>query len=263
MLSAGTRGTSLAYKEAEDLTSVHTTDSPVLDLPRSTVLVWPDVYPKDPAVAADAALLPWIFECPNYNCTWRTAHKDAESAHKERERHLRSSCPYLKENTVPPGKSIIEKMWDELDVCTKHLIDNKPTDEVEDMETLREYATMRGKGQGLAVGIFLMSQPHFADVTAVAKWAGRRYKMQAGTMEHIDTPGCEGFNPMPLPAQTDAVKKPRGVKAAPDVADMTDQQVKLLTNGLNAGLPYSALAKLAKCSEPQVKEFERRLKQSS
>lgn len=159
---------------------------------------------------------------------------------------------------MPPGKSIIEKMWDELDVITKELIDNKP----EDFATNVEFAKLQGKGQGLAMGIFLMSQPHFADVKAVAKWSGRRYKMHAGTAEHIDTPGCEGFNPLPLPVQTDAVKKPRGVKAAPDVSDFTDAQVKLLTNGLNAGLPYGALAKLGKCTEAQVKEFERRLKQS-
>lgn len=225
------------------------------------MLVWPDVYPKDPEVAADRLLLPWIFECSNFNCTWRTAHKDSASAYRERDRHFHNSCPYIKENTVPPGKSIIEKMWDELDVITKELIDTK-ANPPEDLDKV-EFAKTQGKGQGLAMGIFLMSQPHFADVGAVAKWAGRRYKMNAGTMEHIDTPGCEGFNPMPLPAQTEAVKRPRGVKAAPDIADFTDQQTKLLTNGLNAGLPYGALAKLGKCTEAQVKEFERRLKQSA
>ncbi len=166
---------------------------------------------RTPNTPEHAKHLPWAYHCGADGCSWRTYHRSQSAAESERSRHHRYyTCPYEGRRM---GNSIIETLWQELDVITKFIITNKQ--HIEDDGFDRDgYHKMIGKAHGLSTAIVIMSTPHFEDVTAVAKWSRKRLYMAEGSIDWEPTPGIQGHNPMPAPnreltSQSKAPKRER------------------------------------------------------
>lgn len=72
--------------------------------------------------------------------------------------------------SVPAGKSILELMWDELDVLMEILM--APSD----FDLEEEVTWYRGRANGLATCIALVHNPYVPDVNAVRALAKERYE---------------------------------------------------------------------------------------
>lgn len=202
---------------------------------------------------SDVDKFPWVFVCSNTNCHWRTAHRSEQTALAMMMKHHTESCP-LTGNTHRGERfydlmSIIEALWKELDDSMAVLMAGKPDAGTHAYE---EYLVTKGQAQGLAIAIYSMSRPHFEDVKAVAKWAGKRYKMNKKEIEREPTPGCDGYNPMPLSTR-EVNKLNKAASTAKLPARKVDgTKLEIIKNGLKANLPIHSLAKLVKLTEEQV-----------
>jgi len=233
---------------------------------------WPEIFPTVNQPDHEHHL-DWTFECGAHGCTWVTFHRSQQGAQAERERHHDNGlCPYTEVRRIldeegrlmPAGQSIIEKMWEELDKVTKAIMEQRPrfkNDEMTDPE-LEGYFKLQGQAQGLAIAIQIMSVPHFEDVTAVAKWAHKRYKMNVGDIDFMDTPGCQGYNPMPPPSREAGKPKKVGptgvVSSSPNdnpktgkFKALTDDERVHLTNMHKKGIPAGAIIGMLKISQEQ------------
>ncbi|QAX94676.1 hypothetical protein SEA_HARAMBE_70 [Gordonia phage Harambe] len=233
---------------------------------------WPEIFPTVNQPDHEHHL-DWTFECGAHGCTWVTYHRSNAGAQAERERHHdNGTCPYTEVRRIldnegrlmPAGASIIEKIWDQLDRVTKSIMEQRPrfkNDEMTEPE-LEGYFKLQGQAQGLAHAIHLLSVPHFEDVTAVSKWALKRYRMNAGDIEFMDTPGCKGYNPMPLPSRE--VGKPKKVGPTGVVSSspsdnpktgkykaLTDDERTHLVNMVRKNIPAGAIIGMLKISEEQ------------
>lgn len=174
-----------------------------------TSIDWPEIFPTLNQPDHEKHL-DWTYECGVNGCNWRTYHRSKAGAEAERGRHHENeTCPFVEPRKtlteegglMPAGPSIIERLWIELDQCTKFLIENKK--DYEDKwgpmgpDERDGYVRLQGQAQGLAIALQMMSVPHFADTRAISVWAAKRYKMNTGQIDFEDTPGCQGYNPMP------------------------------------------------------------------
>ena len=199
---------------------------------------------------------PFVFKCDVIDCYYRTAHNTEEEAANDKIRHDQSGqCPstggktYLMEEVdergqrytaLHMGKSLAEKLWDDLDEAFAKL---KTAQNEGD-----QFGVELAKGQCQAFSISLQHMlahyyPHTDDVT---REAIKRYKIQHEGAEFEPTPGYQ-FNPPP--PGTDAFKKaqkkmmpedkkPRGnadqlTKGHVSLSDEVDQKIR---NALKTGL---------------------------
>lgn len=244
-----------------------------------TYTSWPEVYPTVNQPEHEKHL-DWTYECGVEGCTWVTYHRSQEGARAERERHHEHDlCPYTDARRIitekgalelPVGPSIIEKYWLELDKVTKLLMDQRVRFKNDEMTTdeLEGYMKLQGQAQGIAYCLQVISVPHFEDVPAVSRWALKRYRMSRGDIEHMDTPGVQGYNPMPEP--TRELAKPaarkaaakRGPKAAPETGKFrafSDEDRTHLTGMVNQGLPDAVIQSILKISPEQFDKEKAKL----
>lgn len=232
-------------------------------------VAWPEVFPtlNQPDHAQH---LDWSFECGAPHCNWATYHRTAAGADAERERHHNNNlCPYTevrqvieKEELMPAGKSIIEKYWEELDRVMKVIMEGRMRfKDAEMSKDEREgYLELRGQAQGLATAIQIISVPHFDDVRAVSQWALKRHKMNIGELEHMDTPGCAGYNPMPPPTReinktSVKTKKTSSPKSDPKTGKfkaLGDDERDHIKNMVGQGIPDGAISAMLKISIEQL-----------
>lgn len=250
-------------------------------------MTWPEVYPRDltkPLTPNDAHLYPWIFKCADTRCHWATAHATQQEADEVRVRHSHETCPLTGSAHHGEGSivSLAHKMWEQLDEVTRKLMEEKPApwtgrDEGDAPPSQREaedaYQRERGKAQGFATCIEILSQPHWNEPGSCAKHALKRYRMKKGQIEFEETPGLAGYNPMPLPARDLAKAKTTkakqlseiesspavGVRQEPDITGIDDAAISLIENGIKAKLPIKSVAKLAKVTEAQVNAIKRKM----
>lgn len=230
----------------------------------------PEIF-ETPNTPENAKLLNWLFECHTTGCRWRTAHRTQAIAERERERHRSVSCPYvptLKDESVTAGKQVIERMWDKLDVATARILDHKggkqPLDEyqLDDHQLTLE----QGRAQGIAACILIMSHPFFEDTSAIARWAVKRYKMAAGEIEVMPTPGINGYNPTVIISPTTPVKQPaRGgtprKRTQAAVKPVPQSDIETLEGGIEAGFTDEALLRVVKTATPELlAELRQRVK---
>lgn len=226
---------------------------------------WPEIFPTVNQPDHENHL-DWTYECGDNDCGWRTFHRSKAAAEAERERHQLNSCPYTEvrkvlneeRSLVPAGKSVIEKYWEELDRVTKEILTQRPRFKNNEMtpEELEGYFKLQGQAQGLAIAIQIISVPHFEDVRAVSMWSLKRAKMNAGQIDHEDTPGCDGYNPMPAPTREIAKEKPKksGPAANPKTGKfrvLTPEDRMHLKNMTDKGLPAGAIQGMLKITPEQ------------
>lgn len=173
---------------------------------------WPEIFPtvNQPDHAEH---LDWTFACGVTGCQWVTYHQTERGARGERDRHhYNETCPYTRsESHMARGKNIISKLWDRLDACTKNIMESKAHFSEYNDDQLEGYYRVCGEATGLAVAIYELSVPHFEDPKAVSRWAVQRLKMANGEREFEDTPGVDGYNPMPASTPRAEPKKRVGI----------------------------------------------------
>lgn len=144
---------------------------------------------------AYAQKYPWIVQCEEFNCFWTTAHTTEEKAKKVEKGH---PCP-LKGPTRynMKGKSIIEKLWDELDNEFDEIYTKKFAGE--------DSKWNEGRCRGIAWCIVEMAGPYFTEADQVMRQGVKRYKIRKGEMEYEPTPTYDYQPPPP----SDVHPKPR------------------------------------------------------
>ena len=162
---------------------------------------------------------------------------------------------------MPAGPSLIENIWTELDRVTKAIMDQRPRFKNNEMtpDELEGYFKLQGQAQGLAISIQIISTPHFEDVTAVSKWSLKRYHMNAGRIDFMDTPGCKGYNPMPPPTR-ELGKQPKRSSPATAIKTgkfkaLSDEDRQHLINMHQKGLPAGAIQGMLKIT-PEQYDYE-------
>ncbi|AMS02366.1 hypothetical protein SEA_GOURDTHYMES_74 [Gordonia phage GourdThymes] len=233
-----------------------------------TYPTWPEVYPTLNQPDHEHHL-DWTFECGAPGCRWMTYHRSKEGARTEKKRHHdNDQCPYLgpvytigeEGRLVARGPSILEKMWDELDRVTKGIMEQRPRFKNDEMtaEELEGYFKLQGQAMGLAIAIQMTSVPHFANVGEVSKWSLKRYRMNTGEIDFMDTPGCQGYNPMPPPSREIKSARPQP-KASSPASDpktgkfkaLNDDERQHLINMHGKGIPAGPIMGMLKISQEQ------------
>ncbi|AKJ71758.1 hypothetical protein TIN2_68 [Tsukamurella phage TIN2] len=215
---------------------------------------WPEVYPAEAG---------WAFTCGDPQCEWESNHRSEKAAWTAHDKHG-AICPYkeVEGEPMPAGPSIIEQLWEELDRVTKAIMDQKANPG-------EGFDLVKGQAQGLAIAIQKMSVPHFESTVAVSKWALKRYRMKTGEIDFMDTPGCDGYNPMPPPMR-EAVKPPtksapkpaRGPKADPKTGKFRafgDDEREHLQKMLAKGIPEGAIQSMFKLTDEQFEHEKQKL----
>ncbi|AKJ71865.1 hypothetical protein TIN4_68 [Tsukamurella phage TIN4] len=224
---------------------------------------WPEVYPAE---------VGWMFTCGDPQCEWESNHRSEKAAWTAHDKHG-ANCPYKEEKgePMPAGPSLIEQNWIELDRVTKAIMDQRAKYKDGSMtpEEIEGFHKLQGQAQGLAMAIQIISVPHFEDVPAVSKWALKRYRMNAGEIDFMDTPGCGGYNPMPLPmreaekpAPKRAAKPARGPKADPKTGKFRafgSDEREHLRNMLKKGIPDMAIQSMFKLTDEQFEHEKAQL----
>ncbi len=172
--------------------------------------------PIIPNTTATAKTHPFTFVCDKFDCYWRTGHRTEQDALDMLAQHDRDGCQLPKRNymldTVDEkgqpytalhyGKSIAEKLWDELDraldqlkVATAECAQANANGPASTPEPAA-ISTLKGQCQGLAFAIQQMCYPYYPEVKDVTRQAVLRWNMRQGKMEFQRTPGYN-YNPPP------------------------------------------------------------------
>lgn len=214
----------------------------------------------------ERVILTYTVRCGHKAC-WFVGHAASEDdAQKVLNGHACPTPPAR--NELPSGYSTIEKMWDQLDMATEAILDQKHL-KVGDVHL--DGIQLRGYARGISFGLSMMCHPHFRTETDIAREAAVRYKIRKGTMPYRPTPGYR-YNPLPAPtsapegvraphhgttkaaaAATPAARKPRGTlsKAATaaaarvDLSTIDDKKRQQILNGSTMmGFTHDELAEM-------------------
>ena len=75
-----------------------------------------------------------------------------------------------------PGRSILEQIWEELDSIMDRLRSGSPIPEAEGWTGVRDRAELRGRAQGIAYAIAVMTNPYAPDVPKIKAEARTRWE---------------------------------------------------------------------------------------
>ena len=141
------------------------------------------------------------------------------------------------------GKSLLEKLWDELDQVVAQIFEWDKTGSADGLFHLK------GQAVGLAKAITIFHVPFFTDVKEVSKESAKRYKMKkAGT--HYQTIGlAERKFEMPPPAREEAMRV-RNDPLIVEAQKIPDQHKAII---VKSDKDASVMAKLFGCSEQAVR----------
>jgi len=137
------------------------------------------------------------------------------------------------------GKSIAEQVWDMLDEAVMQMKDGD--------ESKRIRATT------LAEVLVMLCWPYYDDRAAVAKEAGKRYKIKKGEIPFSPTPGYK-YNPPPAGTVYKYKTQPDKpvVKKKQSVNVLTVDLIHTIKKALDANMPEEALAQVYNLSLAQV-----------
>jgi hypothetical protein len=191
-------------------------------------------------------------------------------------------CPTRGPTRYNMSKSILERMWDDLDDLTAQLVDITAQEKgTLDPATNSQYIPpheaqiIKGEARGIARCIAYMAVPYFTEVKAVSKEALRRHRMRIGEIPFEPTPGYN-YNPQPAqdyarepysPAYAAAVDAARRARTNAETASprttrgkssskLTQQQIDAIRAGRQGGFTDQQLADLYKVPVMSVKAVD-------
>jgi len=148
----------------------------------------------------------YTFMCDARDDCWAVGYGSTEGYAREMVKG--HSCPMpMRRDTMPSGKTIIQKLWDELD----DVIDKIKAYDNDSAEPIG-FAEDRGYALGLAMSLAFMSIPFFRTQTDILRQAERRYKMRTNQIPWESTPG---YNFMPAGPLLQAFHANEAAKAEP------------------------------------------------
>lgn len=212
----------------------------------------------------EIVILDYTVRCGSKEC-WFVGHSpDEAGAQKVLDAHTCPTPPAR--NELPSGYSTTEKLWDQLDMATEAILNQK---HLKLGDLYLDGIQLRGYARGISFALSMMCHPHFRTETDIAREAAARYKIRKGDMPFRPTPGYR-FNPLPSPtspppgtrephhgttkpaaATGPAARKPRGTlsKAAQAAAARVDmssidskKRQQILNGATMMGFSYDELA---------------------
>jgi hypothetical protein len=251
---------------------------------------WPEVFPREPSNLIsenEQREYPWIFKCGEPKCYWQTAHATEELARETKAKHTcgqENRMPKPSGNhSVPPGPSILERIWVHLDGATTEVMElrdkKKSSPDIWDVSDEKSFNEARGNARGLALAVFELSHPGYPDANEVVKTATARYKAKVAGESMPPTVGVDGHNPHLARERSRAARTEAktGTPAAPTseapVAQPADNPVGLvitkkggkvlsetdidaIKRGLAGNLPAETLATVYKITIADVEKIK-------
>lgn len=150
-----------------------------------------------------------------------------------------------KEKVQLRGKSLLEKLWDELDAVVKQIFEWDKTDSFAADGLIK----LKGEAIGLAKAITVFHQPFFTEVGAVSKEAAHRYKMKKAGEAYQTIGIAERRFEMPKSAREEAVKV-RNDPFAAEAQKIPDQHKAII---IKSPKDAKTMAQLFGCSEGVVR----------
>jgi hypothetical protein len=232
------------------------------------------IYQRDITLSKDAVKFPWIADCPVKFCYFIVSSRTYRDAERDLIWHLERTCPMgtktnefiegeVDEKGQPYtrltiGKSITEKLWDELD----EVMDTIKTQPLE-AEMQRWYA------RGLTFALQLMLSLYYPDSQAIAREAAKRWRIKNNQQEFSPTPGYK-YNPpppgsnayskgiqqedTPLVETNKGRTKTRNTRAKAK-KELTDQEVMSIRTMFQNGFDAQSLANVYGTTQAEVERI--------
>jgi len=209
-----------------------------------------------------ASRLPIQFTCDNPGCYWTTGHKTIEDAERVEAQHLANTCPLkgikpVDKNEQPTtpvlhGRSVSEKIWEELDAIIAAIKIHDP------MRTEIDMFRLQGKAQGIAFSLAKLQFNYYPDEQAVLRQAQRRWKMDQKLIEWEPTLGYK-YNPPPpgtLAKNSPAPKSSTARKPATPRSRLSPERQQAIINGRAGGMTDEDMASIFLVSLEEVRAIQ-------
>lgn len=179
--------------------------------------------------------------------------KNPDSAKRAIDGHICPAPP--RRDMVPSGKTVIQKLWDELD---------EGVDEIKKYPESSNIEGMTGHARGIALALALLSTPWFRSTEDILRQANKRWRMRQGEIPWEQTPGYNFYPAAPLAFATapePAVKKrPPVAKVAkklapiaPTAREFSVDERTMIRNAVHNGLmSIAVLAKTYGVTEERI-----------
>lgn len=150
------------------------------------------------------------------------------------------------------GKSIAEKIWDELDQRLEELMTTSPQNQM-----LR--ATLQGHCRSLTFSLYLMCQPYYESHDAVTAEAVKRRAIRNGELEWEPTPGYK-YNPPPPGTVSLAMARKQTTTPTQKAArpkrtvepHLDEETISGIKHAVNMGFALDDLAKMYKTTPEHI-----------
>lgn len=184
--------------------------------------------------------------------------KNADHAKAAIDGHICPAPP--RRDKVASGKTVVQKLWDELDELIDRIKENSGWQDDD-----------KGKAQGIALALALLSVPWFRSTEDILRQANRRWRMRQGAIPWEQTPGYNFYPAAPLafatPPEPTPIKKrqptSKPVKAAkvaapavPPAREFTVAERTMIrdaVHGASNPLTTADLAKMYGVSEGRIR----------
>jgi hypothetical protein len=225
-------------------------------LTKTYVRIGPDVYES------------FTYRCDaSPDCYALEYSKNADRAKAAIDGHICPAPP--RRDKVSSGKTVIQKLWDELD----EVIDSIKTAMRFNKPSMLEEAELdKARAKGLALALALLSTPWFRSTEDILRQANKRWLMRQGEIPWEQTPGYNFYPAAPLAFAVTAeptpvkkrqpvskvVKSTKGVPtpAAPPVREFTAGERNMIreaVHGATNPLTTADLAKMYGVTEERIR----------
>lgn len=199
--------TRMFWEKKMDIPSERTFWSPPPPgLSKTMARIGPDVYES------------FTYRCPaDSECMALAYSKNSDAAKRAIDGHICPAPP--RRDMVPSGKTVIQKLWDELDGLIDQVKVSKSRPFDADLDALM------GASRGIALALALLSTPWFRSTEDILRQANKRWRMHQKEIPWEMTPGYNYYPAAPLAFATapePVVKKRQPVsKVAKKAAPLT------------------------------------------
>ena len=154
---------------------------------------------------------------------------------------------------TPPthGKSILEKIWDDLDTVIDSI---KGTSKTDIFDPLIEE---KARANALAGVLVLMCQPYYETSQDILRQANRRWKMRTGQMDFEPTPGYK-YNPQPAGTKyvTERTPPPKAARTTRQTeSKLNEKQMRDIKAAAELGLTVQELSEMYKVTQVTIKQI--------
>lgn len=223
----------------------------------------------------NARIGPDVYEMFTYRCEVSNEcfaleySKNPDHARRAIEGHICPAPP--RRDQVPAGKTIIQKLWDELDELMDQIkfLSARPDVIANTARDLADKHYERiGQARGIALALALLSVPWFRTTEDILRQANKRWKMRQSDIPWEPTPGYNYYPAAPLafaqPERTESKPKRSPVKSTkspmvqskPAAREFSvDERLMIQESVHSQGVSPADLAKMFGVTEDRIKSI--------